>query len=455
MNESPLHSSQSPIKAKSSDKTFSEKRFSNEKKSSRTLITSVSPDKYPHTYEKQKQLSSGDSDSEHEKVSSKNLSRHNFSPVTRKSTNQSAGSPQYSLKQKISHRDRSRSSSVQSFQSNHDESQKSTKSWKSKSPSFSAESLSREKKNTPQLINLSPSHRKSPVVNDNLISPPQSNITSPPDNSPQKVELETGKKNNDSKSPEIHNLNKNTPKKIQIHLKDKSSLQENEKISFNIKSVNISHQSENKAKFEDLIEDSEIKDNNTITSDYKNNKFGNSQNESSESLLDSSNTKKDDKSNYTIMNFSKAKTTLSNKSRHERKRRSETPESTHSRSRSISQNPDFDKDKENKKRISKISHSRSRSSSAAHSSSTSASDRSSRSRSRSYSNRRSKSYSKSRSKSFSKSRSKSPSHSKSKSRSKSKSWSKSISKSRSKSFSRSRSKSYSRSRSRSISVYSR
>lgn len=468
MNESPLHSNQSPIKAKSSDKTFPEKRSSNEKKSSRTLITSVSPDKYPHTYEKQKHLSSGDSDSEHEKVSSKNLSRHNFSPVTRKSTNQSAASPQYSLKQKISHRDRSRSSSVQSFQSNHDESQKSTKSWKSKSelkdemfkslnksPNFSAESLSRERKNAPQLINLSPSHKKSPVVNDNPISPLQSNITSPPNDSPQKVELETEKKNHDSKSPELHNLNKSTPKKIQIHLKDKSSLQENEKISFNIKSVNISHQSENKAKFDDLIEDTEIKDTNTITPDYKNNKFGNSQNESSELLLDSSNTKKDDKSNFTVMNFSKAKTTLSNKSRHERKRHSETPESTHSRSRSISQNPDFDKDKENKKRISKISHSRSRSSSAARSSSTSASDRSSRSRSRSYSNRRSKSYSKSRSKSFSKSCSKSPSHSKSKSRSKSKSWSKSVSKSRSKSFSRSRSKSYSRSRSRSISVYSR
>lgn len=463
MNESPLYSTQSPIKAKSSDKTFSEKRSSNEKKSSRTLITS--PDKYPRTYEKQKQLSSGDSDSEHVKVSSKNLSKHNFSPVTRKSTNQSADSPQSSLKQKVSRRDRSRSSSVQSFQSNHDESQKSTKSWKSKSeikddrfksphksPNFSAESLSRERKNTPQLVNLSPTHKKSPVLNDNPTSPPQSNITSPPNDSPEKVlELETEKKNHDSKSPELRNLSKNTAKKIQIHLKDKSSLQENEKISFNIKSVNISHQSENKAKFDDLNEDSEVKDTDTITSDFKNNKFGNPQNQSCELLLDSSNTKKEDKSSYTSMNFCKAKTTLSNKSRHERKRRSETPESTHSRSRSISQNPDFNKDKENKKRISKISHSRSRSSSAARSSSTSASDRSSRSRSRSYSNRRSKSYSKSRSKSFSKS----PSHSKSKSRSKSKSWSKSISKSRSKSFSRSRSKSYSRSRSRSISIYSR
>lgn len=464
MNESPLYSTQSPVKAKSSDKTLSEKRSSNERKSNRTLLTSASPDKYPRTYEKQKLLPSGDSDSEHEKISSKNLFKQNFSPVTRKSTNQSADSPEHSLKQKMSHHDRSRSSSVQSFQSNHDESQKSTKSWKSKtdikddkfksphkSPNFSAESLSKERKNIPQLDNLSPTHKKSPVLNDNPTSPPQSNITSPPNDSSQKVvELETEKKIHHSKSPELRNLNKNIPKKIQIHLKDKSSLHDNEKISFNIKSVNISHQSENKAKFDDLNEDSEVKDTDTITSDSKNNKFGHPQSQSSELLLDSSNANKDDKSSYTSTNFSKSKT-LSNKSRHERKRHSETPESTHSRSRSISQNPDFDKDKENKKRISKISHSRSRSSSAARNSSTSASDRSSRSRSRSYSNRRSKSYSKSRSKSFSKS----PSHSKSKSRSKSKSWSKSISKSRSKSFSRSRSKSYSRSRSRSISAYSR
>ena len=468
MNESPDHTTHSPTKTKSSDKILSEKRSSSEKKSYRTSSTSASPDKYSRTYEKHKILHSDYSDSEHEQISSKNSCKQGSSPITKKSSNQTVDSPKVNSKQKILHRDRSRSSSVQSFQSNDDESQKSAKSWKSKlemkdgnnfksvhkSPSSSVESLSKERKNVPQLIDLSPTHKKI-VLNDNPALSPKSNITSPPNDSSQKViDFETEKKRHGSKSPELHNLNKNTPKKIQIHLKDKNSSLENEKISFNIKSVNISHQSENKTKFNDLYEDSEVKDADN-TSDVKTNKFGirasnNLQNQNSELLLDSSIAKKDDKSNYTNMNFPKTKS-LSSKNRHERKRHSETPESTPSRSRSISQNPDFEKD--NKKRMSKISHSRSRSTSAAHSSSTSASDRSSRSRSRSYSNRRSKSYSKSRSKSFSKS----PSHSKSKSRSKSKSWSKSISKSRSKSFSRSRSKSYSRSRSRSrsISAYSR
>lgn len=210
-------------------------------------------------------------DSYSNKKTSKKSSKESLSPE-KKNTNCSKSrsrSPillsKQNARKKSSHREGSRSSSVQSAHSTREVSEKTLKPWKSKgevkdigsfsnnsckSPTNSEENASKSKKCNVHISDKSPKQKISPMAlspHSPESSPPKSAISQSAESNSQSV-------NNAFKADEKHGsfsqISKHNSKENLVLSKEKVSNSENEKIHFNIKSINISQASDRKVKSE-------------------------------------------------------------------------------------------------------------------------------------------------------------------------------------------------------------